>query len=175
MSFSRNIWRNLAYPLTHGGKPRRRSCEGNAKHKHPVRMQQPSCEENDHMSRRNCSISRKIADFFYLKHTPSSNTCYWFYGSHKAFNVAFPIIAVGLPQIIRPYKKLHMESLSRACIGPIMQLYMWHSIYIRWWDACEVFADLSPILHFHSGNAQHVRMQCTSCELLQRSTCEKGL
>ena len=41
---------------------------------------------------------------FYIKHIPSSNTYYWLYDSHKAFYVAFPIIAVGLPQITRPHK-----------------------------------------------------------------------
>ena len=29
----------------HGADPQRRSCESNAKNKHPVNVQQPSCEE----------------------------------------------------------------------------------------------------------------------------------
>ena len=43
----------------------------------------------------------KLFDF--MENNPGF-TYYLWYGSHKAFNVAFPIIAVGLPQIIRPHK-----------------------------------------------------------------------
>ena len=41
---------------------------------------------------------------FYLKQTLLSNAYCWWYVSHKAFCVALPITAVGLPQITRSRK-----------------------------------------------------------------------
>ena len=118
---------------------------------------------------------------FNRKRTPSSNTYYWWYGLYNALYVAFPVIAVGPPQIIRPHKNTswslffqrlcHLNNAFAQMIWKPVLCSMWHSaFYIRWWEECEVFVGLSPILHFHSSNAQHLRMQRPSHEVLQQPT-----
>ena len=60
----RAVFRLTQKDPKHGGEPQRRSCEGNTNNKHPVRVQQPSCEEIDNMSRWNCFNSWKITEIF---------------------------------------------------------------------------------------------------------------
>ena len=95
-----------------------------------------------------------------------------------------PSLQLGCQKPTVHIKMLHEVSFQGLCLlnNAFVQV-MWkpasimlHVIpCIPWWDGCKVFVDLSPILHFHSGNAQHVRMQRTSCEVLQQPTCKEGL
>ena len=110
----------LGRGTTHDGEPWPRSCEGNAKNKHPVRVQRSS----PHVAPKLLPFMKNNRNF-YLKPIPSSNTyCLW-YSSFKAVYVVFFITAVGLLQISRQHWNHYIETFSMDWGSSIMHFYRW--------------------------------------------------